>query len=134
MNDSDAPSSTEVRALVVDDDPTNRRVLELILESKGVESASAVNGLEAVDAFRQGSFDVVLMDLQMPVMNGYDAIREIRSFEASRRAARTPVVVVSAYTRARDLELSAAAGADLHLGKPVNVQQLLGALEALTGH
>ena len=118
-----------LRALVVEDDPTSRRVLELILESRGASTAVATNGAEAVEVFQREPFDLVFMDLQMPVMDGYQATREIRSFEASRQAGRTPIIVVSAFTRAGDIAQAAEAGADQHLGKPVNVPQLLGAIE-----
>ena len=121
-------------ALVVDDNSTNRRVLELILEAKGIGAAFATNGAEALAMFRDTAFDVVLMDLQMPVMDGFDAIAGIRALEADGSAPRTPVVVVSAFTRASDVRRAAAAGADRHIGKPVDVQQLLGAINELTRH
>jgi len=86
-----------------------------------------------VEVFQREPFDLVFMDLQMPVMDGYQATREIRAIEDRNHGRRTPIVVVSAFTRAGDIARAAEAGADEHLGKPVNVPQLLGAIEQLTG-
>jgi CheY-like chemotaxis protein len=121
-----------LRILVVEDDETNRKVLGLVLESLNARTTFAENGLEGVSAYQRETFDVVLMDLQMPVMDGYQAMRFIRSLEVSQRARRTPVVVVSAHTRPSEIAAAREAGADHHLGKPVNVPALLGAIQGLT--
>jgi CheY-like chemotaxis protein len=83
------------------------------------------NGQEAVDALERETFDVVLMDLQMPVMDGLTATRTIREREAERGLPRTPVVVVSANIMPEQKAASAAAGADEHLGKPVRAEELI---------
>ena len=126
------PQSGEggVRVLVADDNPTNRKVLELMLSAAGAQPTSVENGQEAVDAWRTAAFDVVLMDLRMPVMGGLDAIRAIRAEEAQTGRSATPVVVLSANTAPEDLTASAEAGADGHIGKPVRVQELFAAIEA----
>ena len=116
------------RVLVTDDNATNRRVAELIMASIGAEVICAENGQEAVDAFDQSPFDVVLMDLQMPVMDGLAATRAIREREAERGLPRTPVVVVSANIMPEQRAASAAAGADDHLGKPVRAEELIAAV------
>ena len=126
------PVSESLRVLVVEDKPINRQVLGLILETVNAKTTFAENGLEAVRAYQEAPFDVVLMDLRMPVMDGYQATREIRAMEASRRTARTPVIVVSAHTRPHEIEAARAAGADHHMGKPVNVPALLGAIQGAT--
>ena len=130
MSSSQSASET-LRVLIVEDSAINRQVLGLILETVNAKTTFAENGLEGVNAFKQASFDVVLMDLQMPVMDGYQATREIRALEASRQTRRTPVIVVSAHTRPVDIEASTAAGADHHLGKPVDVPILLGTIDAV---
>ena len=127
-----ASPSESLRVLVVEDKPINRKVLGLILETMNAKTTFAENGLEAVRAYQQEPFDVVLMDLRMPVMDGYQATREIRAHEASRRATRTPVIVVSAHTRPHEIEAAREAGADHHMGKPVNVPALLGAIQGAT--
>ena len=121
-----------LRVLVVEDDPNGRKVIMHALDPLKAELTMAVNGQEAVDAFSRASFDVVLMDLQLPIMDGYAATREIRAIEQRSGRPRTPVVVVSAHTRPWELEAAQGAGADHHLGKPLNVPALLGTIDALT--
>src|SRR3712207_3290119 len=127
-----ASSSESLRVLVVEDKPINRQVLGLILETMNARTTFAENGLEGVRAYQQEPFDVVLMDLRMPVMDGYQATREIRATEASRRSRRTPVIVVSAHTRPHEIDAAREAGADHHMGKPVNVPALMGAIQGAT--
>ena len=125
----DAP----LRVLLVEDNEINRKVIACILNMVQADLTWAENGLEGVQAFQQQHFDVVLMDLQMPVMDGFTATREIRAYESSRGQRRTPVIVVSANVRPEDMQASRAAGADRHLAKPVDVTALFAAIsEAMT--
>jgi CheY-like chemotaxis protein len=117
-----------LRVLVTDDNATNRRVAELILQTIGAEMVFAENGLEAVQAVERVAFDVVLMDLQMPVMDGLTAIRAIRAREASERLPRLPIVVVSANAMPEQVAASRDAGADGHLGKPIRAETLIEAV------
>ena len=117
-----------LRVLVTDDNPTNRMVAELIMNSIGAEVVCAENGQQALDAVEQLPFDVVLMDLQMPVLDGLAAIRAIREREAAKGLPRVPVVVVSANVMREQLDESSAAGADDHLGKPVRAEELIAAV------
>ena len=117
-----------VRVLVADDNPTNRKVIELILGASDLEVVSVENGAEAVDAWRSDRFDVILMDLRMPVMGGIEAIRTIRSEESARALPRLPILVLSANTSPQDRDASAQAGADGHLGKPIRAEELIGAI------
>jgi CheY-like chemotaxis protein len=119
-----------LRVLIAEDDPNSRKVLTAALERMRPQLTITANGREAVDAFQRQPFDVVLMDLQMPVMDGYAATREIRALESQRQSSRTPIVVVSAHNRPWELEQARGAGADYHLGKPLNVPALLGTIEA----
>ena len=114
-----------IRVLLVEDNETNRRLVAGMLLGVDADLTSAENGLEGVEAFTREPFDVVLMDLQMPVMDGYTATRKIRELEAQRRLRPTPVVVVSAHTRPRDIRESLAAGADVHVAKPIDLARLL---------
>ena len=114
-----------LRVLLVEDNETNRRLVASMLLGLDAELTAAENGLEGVEAFTREAFDVVLMDLQMPVMDGYTATRKIREHETERRLRPTPVVVVSAHTRPRDIRESLAAGADVHLAKPLDLARLL---------
>lgn len=119
-----------LRVLAADDNPTNRKVLELMLEAAGVEVVTVENGFEAVEAWRVGGFDAVLMDLRVPVTDGLSAIRAIRSEERALGRPRTPAVVLSANTSAEDRAATAAAGADGHIAKPIRVEALFAALDA----
>ena len=118
-----------LRVLLAEDNPTNRRVIELLLQAADVSLTCAENGLEALDAWRASPFDLVLMDVRMPVMDGLSAIREMRRREASCGLERTPVLVVSANAMPQDLAASTAAGADGHLAKPVRADTLYMAME-----
>jgi len=123
-----------LRVLVAEDHPTNQRVVQLILASQGAEVVIAADGAQAVAAFKAGPFDVVLMDMQMPVMDGLTATRAIRAHEASAPGCgRTPVVMLSANAMAEHREESLAAGADSHVAKPITAASLLAGIEAVIG-
>ena len=122
-------SARGLRVLMVEDNPINRRILTLVLERLPANVTVAENGIEAVDAFSAESFDVVLMDLQMPGMDGYEAMRRLRAIEAETGRARTPIIVVSAHTRPAEMAEAKLAGADHHLGKPVDIPSLLATMD-----
>ena len=90
----------------------------------GFEVTIAENGAVALDAFARGRFDIVLMDCQMPVLDGYAATRHIRELEARTAARRTPVIAITANTLTGDREKCLAAGMDDYLGKPYSVREL----------
>ena len=117
-----------LRVLVTDDNATNRKVAELILAAIGADVVCAENGAEAVEAVKLSRFDLILMDLKMPVMDGLTAIRHIRAHEAANGLRRTKVGVLSANDLPEQLEASAAAGADEHLGKPIRADDLISAI------
>ena len=125
MSDEADETKSCVHVLLAEDHPTNRMVVELILGSSGVEVTSVEDGAKAVDRFKSQRFDAVIMDIQMPVMDGLTAIRAIRALEAEAGAARTPVHVLSTNAQPRDFEASIEAGADSHMTKPVNASALL---------
>lgn len=118
-----------IRVLLADDHPTNCAVIEVILSLIDAELVSVENGAQAVDAFKTATYDVVLMDLQMPVMDGLTAIREIRRLEAAAGAASTPILVVSANTVSDYISAARDAGAQAHIAKPVAPNALLQAIE-----
>ena len=117
-----------LKVLAADDNPTNRKVLELMLQASGAEVVTVENGQEAVQAWRGGGFDLLLMDLRMPVTDGLEAIRAIRDEEQAAGLGRTPAVVLSANASLEDRAASAAAGADGHVAKPLRVESLLAAI------
>jgi len=117
------------RVLVVDDNDINRQVLGLILDAAGIEHDDAQDGRIGLEAAMTGGFDAVLMDIQMPVMDGFEATRRIRAWEAQAGRTRMPILMVSANGLQEHIDASIAAGADGHLSKPVSPPELLGALE-----
>jgi signal transduction histidine kinase/DNA-binding NarL/FixJ family response regulator len=125
------PAAGPPCALVVDDNPMNRKVLELILRQLEFEFVPAENGQLALDAFEERRFDVILMDVQMPVMDGLTATREIRRRELQAARAKTPVIVVSANCMPEHVEAALQAGAERCLAKPIDVAELTNALEAV---
>ena len=120
-----------LRVLIADDHPTNRKVVELILAQAAVELTSAENGQEALDAYRAGDFDLVLMDMQMPVMDGLTACREIRLHEAAHALPPCPLVMLTANALPEHVAAAQAAGADRHLAKPIDAAALLDLVAAL---
>lgn len=128
LNAAPQAGESPVRVLVADDNPTNRKVIELMLQAAGAEAVSVEDGKAAVEAWSAAFFDVVLMDLRMPVMDGLGAIREIRRLESGGVRERTPIIVLSANTAPDDRKASAEAGADDHIGKPIRAEDLLGAI------
>jgi CheY-like chemotaxis protein len=126
---SKAPEDRAIRVLLADDHPINCAVVEVILSRIDAQLVTVGNGAEAVEAFKAESYDVVLMDLQMPVMDGLSAIREIRRLEAASGAAVTPILVVSANALADDVAAARDAGAQVHIAKPVTPDVLLHAIE-----
>jgi len=114
-----------MRVLLAEDHPTNRRVVELILGAAGVDLTCVENGAEAVEAFRDRAFDLILMDMQMPVMDGLTAIGEIRRLEQMAGADPTPICVLTANAMPEHVSASLAAGADGHLSKPILADALL---------
>lgn len=125
-----ADGARAVRVLVADDHPTNRRVIELILAQTPAKIVMAENGAEALEAFRADVFDLVLMDMQMPVMDGLTATQEIRLHEAAMGMARTPIVMLTANAMPEHVAAGRAAGADHHLAKPFNAAELLSLVAA----
>ncbi|MFA7263599.1 MAG: ATP-binding protein [Caulobacter sp.] len=127
-----APALDESRAprvLLAEDHAINRKVVELLFGGTGVELTSVENGAEAVEAAAREAFDLILMDMQMPVMDGLTAIRTIRAAEAAGGRSPAPIWALSANALPEHVAASLAAGADGHLSKPVSAGALFGALE-----
>jgi two-component system sensor histidine kinase/response regulator len=112
------------RILLVEDEPVNVQVSTRMLEKGGFVVDLAANGAEAVEAMAAGSYDAVLMDCQMPVMDGYEATARIRAREAA-GGRRTPIIAMTASARQEDLDRCIAAGMDDYVSKPVRGSHLL---------
>jgi len=113
------------RILLAEDNEINQQVAEEILQQAGLVVRSANNGKEAVEMVNAGNFDVVLMDIQMPVMGGFEATQEIRRNE---RFQDLPIIAMTAHAMAGDREKSIEAGMNDHLTKPIDPDQLISAL------
>ncbi len=117
-----------MRILLADDHPTNRKVVELMLEGGLADLTSVEDGAQALEKFRAQPFELVLMDMQMPVMDGLTAIREIRRVELEGSLPRTPVIMLTANALPDQIAAAVEAGADLHLSKPFTAGALFDAI------
>ena len=125
ISSAEGASLDTMRVLLAEDHPTNRRVVELILGTAGVDLTSVENGAEAVDMAKRSRFDLVLMDMQMPVMDGLTAIRAIRLSESRAGAPATPIYTLTANAMPEHAQASHDAGADGHITKPITAEGLL---------
>ena len=116
------------RILVVDDGETNRKLIRLVLEEAGAEVTCAENGKIGLEAADRGQFDVILMDMQMPVMDGYTAAWKLRE-----RGCRLPIVALTAHAMRGDQEKCLAAGCTAYLTKPINIDELMDAVAGASG-
>jgi CheY-like chemotaxis protein len=130
--EASAPQAA-LRILLAEDHPANQRVVALILEPFGVDLTVSENGALALAAYQAGCFDLVLMDMQMPVMDGLAASRAIRAWEASQARARTPIVMLTANAMEDHKRQAAEAGCDLHVAKPVEPGELCAVVARLAG-
>jgi two-component system sensor histidine kinase/response regulator len=119
-----------LRILIAEDNEINQLVLSSHLQRHGHLVVVTNDGREAVAAFRQSSFDVVLMDIQMPEMDGFEAVARIRSIEVE-RGTHTPIIAVTAHAMRGYREKCIAAGMDDHVSKPFKIQDLLNAVYRL---
>jgi CheY-like chemotaxis protein len=121
-----------LNVLLVEDNPVNQRLAQALLGRWGHRVTLAVNGREAVECARQQPFDLILMDMQMPVMDGLEATRQIRLDEASRPSGhRHHIVAMTANASGQDEACCRAAGMDDYLAKPLRSHLLLQRLQAL---
>lgn len=113
--------------LLVEDVLVNRVVARAMLEQAGMQVEEAVNGLEAVEQVQEKQYDLIVMDIQMPKMDGYEATRAIRCFT---NYSTTPIVAMTANAMAEDIEQSTAAGMNGHISKPIQLDQVISVLES----
>jgi signal transduction histidine kinase/ActR/RegA family two-component response regulator len=118
-----------LRILAAEDNATNQKVLQAVMEPLDVHLQIVPDGREAVDAWRGGGFDLILMDIQMPVMDGVEAAKAIRAAELSERLPRTPILALTANALVHQVEAYLAAGMDGHVSKPIELKRLYDAIE-----
>lgn len=133
------PETTEIadiaqlRVLLAEDHPTNQKVVQLILQSVGIEPVIVDNGREALERLSASSFDVVLMDMQMPELDGLAATAQLRRMERDMGRPRTPVVMLTANALDEHVRASLEAGADRHLSKPIRAASLIACIVGVLG-
>jgi len=120
------------RLLLVEDNAVNRELIRIMLEPFGIKVDTANDGVAGVEALRQGSYDLVLMDIQMPGMDGLTATRRIRAMTDA-PGSRTPIIAMTANVLPEQVANCIAAGMDDHLGKPINPSRLLEAIARWSG-
>lgn len=120
----DETQSTEARVLLVDDNATNRKIVELMLKRQGVSYKTATNGQEAVALFLEYQPDIVLMDVSMPVMNGYEATQAIRVIEHTKGGQACRIIGLTAHSSPEDRKACLNVGMDDHIAKPVKLAVL----------
>ncbi len=126
---ADAAKPGEQRALLlVEDNSDNRLLIKAYLKREPYDVDEAENGAEALEMFKNKPYDLVLMDVQMPIMDGHTATREIRAYEAAQGIAKVPVIALTAHAIKEEMDKSIEAGCSAHLTKPIKKQTLLTAL------
>ncbi|WP_374470826.1 ATP-binding protein [Phenylobacterium sp.] len=131
---SAAPAAAEaehdagIRLLAAEDNPTNRQVLAAVMNSLGIDIDIVPDGEQAVEAWRVGGYDLILMDIQMPVMDGVEAARAIRLAEKKQGRPRTPIIALTANAMGHQLAEYTAAGMDGLVAKPIEIAKLYEAI------
>lgn len=120
-----------LRLLAAEDNPTNQQVLGAVLGSLGIEVHIVPDGREAVEAWRTGAYDLILMDIQMPVMDGITAASTIREAERTGGRRRTPIIALTANALTHQVEEYLAVGMDAHVAKPIEIAKLYDAISAV---
>jgi len=118
--------------LLAEDDPNNRKALGLLLKWANYSIDFAEDGLQAVKMWEQGEYDLVLMDIQMPHMNGFEATRAIREKERE-RGGHTPIVAMTAHAFKEDEERCLAGGMDYYISKPIDINKCVQLIRQIIG-
>jgi CheY-like chemotaxis protein len=118
-----------LRALVVEDDRIVQTIIKANLESIGIPTVIAGNGVEAIDAIKKGSFDFVLMDIRMPDQDGLDATRWIRDVEIGKTVKHVPIFALTSYDTVEHTREIIKAGMDEHLVKPFKLENFIKILD-----
>jgi signal transduction histidine kinase len=127
--DAGAPEHNGLRVLAAEDNRVNQIVLETLLAQVGVTPVIKADGAQAVQAWADGEWDLILMDIHMPVLDGVGAVREIRARETASGRRRTPVIALTANAMTHQVDELLACGMDLHVAKPIDAAILFRAIE-----
>ena len=130
LEEIELPRLDGVTVLIVDDEPDGRALVARILEGRGATPVCAPNATEALELLEKRRFDVLLSDIGMPDMDGYELMRRARLLD-SRRSGPIPAIAVTAYARPEDRQRSLLAGYQMHLSKPIEASELIAAIAGL---
>jgi PAS domain S-box-containing protein len=125
------PRLDDVRILVVEDEADGRALIARVLEDRGAKPTCASTADEALKALSQEQFDVLLSDIGMPDMDGFQLIRSVRSLDESRAGGPLPAIAITAYARPEDRQRSLLAGFHMHLSKPIEASELIASIAGL---
>jgi CheY-like chemotaxis protein len=114
----------DFRILVAEDNSISTKVIRGMLSKLNLQPDTACNGEEALQAMKAQRYDLVLMDCEMPILDGFSATQQLRAWEVSNQRGRTPVVALTAHILAEHKERARQAGMDGHMAKPVELSQL----------
>lgn len=132
--DPSTPAATTdtpvLHVLVVEDNHVNQQLMIALLNRRQHRAVIAQNGKEALDILEHQSFDIILMDVQMPVMDGLEATRQIRERE-KQSGGHVPIIAMTANTSPQDRQMCLQAGMDDHIAKPVEINKLFTALQRI---
>ncbi|HUQ52982.1 MAG TPA: ATP-binding protein [Gammaproteobacteria bacterium] len=131
LDSIELPRLTDVRVLVVDDEGDGRELIARILEDCGARPVCASNAPQALECLSRQDFDVLLSDIGMPDVDGYELIRRVRAREGSARDGRLAAVAITAYARPEDRQRSLLAGYQMHLAKPIEARELIAGIASL---
>lgn len=132
--DPSTPAATTgtpaLHVLVVEDNHVNQQLMIALLNRRQHRAVIAQNGKEALDILERQSFDIILMDVQMPIMDGLEATRQIRERE-KQSGGHVPIIAMTANTSPQDRQMCLQAGMDDHIAKPVEINKLFAVLELI---
>ena len=114
----------EARALVAEDNSVNQKLIDMMLKELGINADIAGNGQEAMQKTSQNSYDIIFMDISMPVLDGVQATRQIVEYEKANKKPHTPIVALTAHALKGDRQTFLAAGMDDYLAKPIDMASL----------
>jgi signal transduction histidine kinase/CheY-like chemotaxis protein len=130
LDSIELPRLDDVAVLVVDDEPDGRALVARILEGRGARVTCASNAAEAMECLRAERFDILLSDIGMPDVDGYELIRKVRLLDTN-RSSPLPAIAVTAYARPEDRQRALLAGYQMHLAKPVEAREIVAAIASL---
>lgn len=116
--------------LYIEDNPDNMMLVKRALEARGYRLLEAVNGLQGVDVAENQEIDLILLDINLPDLDGYEVARRLRTSETKQSLAYIPIIAITANALKGDAEKALAAGCDVYMSKPINIRELWARVEA----